>query len=258
MQLLKALALKYLPNAVLRPLKRYHYARTVAAAKLADELEFAVIGRIVRPGDCVVDVGAHVGIYTKLLSQLVGNAGLVVAFEPLPSTYEILANNIAQLGLSNVRAFNLAVSDSCGSAQMRVTRYLQNADGSYFARIVSGHASPRAGIVQVETTTLDRALKDIARPVRFVKIDVEGHELMCIRGGLRVVDDSKPALLIEVLSDPDIAGSSAHTLFELLRGLEYKPFWYDGDVLRTRREGDRSVNYFFLRSEHLGALETLL
>lgn len=258
MQHLKALALKYLPNTLLRPLKRYHYARVVRSATLADEPEFEVMRHLVRPGDFVVDVGAHVGIYTKMLSQLVGDTGLVAAFEPLPSTYAILVNNVARLGLANVRALNFAVSDRCGTESMEVARYTQNADGSYFARIVSGTHPSGVSVVHVATTTLDLAFKDEARPVRFVKIDVEGHELPCIRGAASTLTEFKPALLVEVLTNPDSEDSPAQTLFDLLRTHHYNAYWLDGRTLRIRRDGDQSVNYFFLRKEHLEGLGTLL
>lgn len=257
MQHLKAFALKYLPNALLRPLKRFHYTRVVAAATLADEPEFEVIGRLVGPGDLVVDVGAHVGIYTKILSQLVGDTGQVIAFEPLPSTYAILANNVARLRLKNVHTFNLAISDRCGTASMEVARYTQNADGSYFAKIVTDTNASGLKTVQVNTTTLDLALSDVSCPARFVKIDVEGHELQCIRGAERVVSQFHPALFVEVLSDPDSQGSPAHTLFEILRARQYKAYSFEDGILQSRPQGDRNVNYFFLRDEHLERLKGL-
>lgn len=258
MQYIKALVLKYLPTALLRPLKRFHYARVVAAAKLEDEPEFAVIRHLVSHGDFVVDVGAHVGVYTKILSELVGDTGQVLAFEPIPSTFAILAHNVSSLGLENVKAVNSAISDCCGTVSMEVARYTQNADGSYFAKIVTDTDASRLKTVQVNTTTLDLALKGAACPVRFVKIDVEGHELQCIRGAERVLSEFKPALFVEVLSDADSHGSPAHALFELLRVRQYKAYCFEDGILRSRPQGDRNVNYFFLRDEHLERLKGLL
>ena len=56
------------------------------------ELETAnLLRRLVRPGMIALDVGAHVGYYTRLLARLTGAGGRVIAFEPHPRTQQVLA-----------------------------------------------------------------------------------------------------------------------------------------------------------------------
>jgi len=71
-----------------------------------------------------------------------------------------------------------------------------------------------------------------------------------------VLEENRPALLIEVSRDPDDPESSGHAIVRLLAELGYEPFLLREGTLRRRRSGDRSVNYFFLTGEHRAALRT--
>lgn len=73
---------------------------------------------MVSNGDAVVDTGASIGVYTKLLSELVGTGGRVWSFEPLAETFDFLSNNVRALGLQNVGVVNCAVSDQDGTENM--------------------------------------------------------------------------------------------------------------------------------------------
>lgn len=57
------------------------------------------IARHVAPGMRCLDVGACYGYYTVLMADLVGRAGSVTAYEPVPETYELLAGNLSLNGL---------------------------------------------------------------------------------------------------------------------------------------------------------------
>lgn len=65
---------------------------------------------VLRRGDVAVDIGANVGYYTRIASQLVGSDGAVLAFEPMPAAFRVLQLNCADL--SNTRLFPVALSDS--------------------------------------------------------------------------------------------------------------------------------------------------
>jgi hypothetical protein len=105
----------------------------------------------------------------------------------------------------------------------------------------------------VRSTTLDDVVADHGH-ISFVKCDVEGHELKCLLGADRLIANSHPAWLIEVWGDPDAAGSTAASVFALLKGRGYGSWFFDGNRLHERRAGDRSTNYFFLTESHLAVL----
>ena len=78
-----------------------------------------IIRRHVRPGDRVADVGANQGVFTLLLADAVGPTGSVDAFEPDPTLFAALSNNVRQNGIANVRLHACALSDAPGFAMLQ-------------------------------------------------------------------------------------------------------------------------------------------
>ena len=72
------------------------------------------IRRVVKPGMIAMDIGAHSGYYTLLLSKLVGEKGRVTAYEPLPANFQFLTENISLNRCSNVHAERAAVTERSG------------------------------------------------------------------------------------------------------------------------------------------------
>jgi FkbM family methyltransferase len=116
----------------------------------------------IRPDDVVYDVGAWIGPYSLLASQLVGPTGRVVSFEPDPEARKQLEGNVALNAAGNVRVFPIALSDHNGTARL--------GGGDSEARVGT------AGEVEVQTMTLpDFIAKE--GPPDVVKVDIEGGEL---------------------------------------------------------------------------------
>ena len=220
--------------------------------------------RLVRPGDCAVDIGANIGVYTKVLSQVVGAQGLVISVEPIPDTFEILSYCVNKLGLSNVRAINSAVSEKAGTMSMSVPRYAGAGHYNYYqARLVVGDAGHSTGSEEKEyhnisVRTLDEVLRDSLHPVTFVKCDVEGHELAVLLGSRTVLERWSPAWLVEVAGNPQAEGSSAATLFDLMRKAGYESWIFSDGRLRRSVPGEKWLNYFFLKENHLSLAAPLL
>lgn len=92
-KLLKRLAAK-LPLPIQQELKRFYFAWQIRRGRFyTDEKEFSLLNAFIAHGDWVLDIGANIGHYTRRLSDLVGPAGRVIAFEPIPQTFEVLAAN---------------------------------------------------------------------------------------------------------------------------------------------------------------------
>jgi FkbM family methyltransferase len=71
--------------------------------------------KVLRKGSVIYDIGANVGFFTLLASELVGGEGEVHAFEPVPADSESLARNIEQDNVQNVILNEIAVSSKLGS-----------------------------------------------------------------------------------------------------------------------------------------------
>ena len=88
-----------------------------------------------KPGDTVLDIGANIGHYTARLSNLVGANGRVIAFEPIPETFELLACNVARLAIQNVTLINAAACDSTTEVGMAVPGFESGLSNYYMAHI---------------------------------------------------------------------------------------------------------------------------
>jgi len=112
-----------------------YYGRMLDAVREEAQVDLSLLKRVVRRGDCVVDAGASIGLYTKFLSALVGPEGLVYSVEPVPETYDVLVSNVRRLGLSNVRPLNYALSDTDGTLEMELPRWSYGGENFYEARV---------------------------------------------------------------------------------------------------------------------------
>jgi len=244
--------LRYLPNAVLQPLKRARYLATVRSF-WSPEAEIMVA--LIENGDYVLDIGAYVGWYTRVLSRAVGPSGLVHSFEPIPDTFRLLSFCVRRLRLHNVVLVNCAASGVNGRAVMTVPRYPTGGENFHRASLLAepGGAAPLRRFT-VELRTLDSMLPAPPHPITFIKCDVEGHEAEVLEGATHTIERDRPALCVEVTGDPDETGSASHGIVSSLGRLGYKVYRLDGGRLTRRRPGDHSVNYFFLTDAHCDRL----
>ncbi|HLX61277.1 MAG TPA: FkbM family methyltransferase [Planctomycetota bacterium] len=152
-------------------------------------------------GDTVFDVGANRGIHTVLLSHLAGAKGSVHAFEPVPATFALLSARVAaQKRFDNVRLNNFALSDRDGTVTIHMPG---NDDGqASMARHGAGSWAAAASVTSFDckTVTLDAYVASIALEPDFIKCDVEGAELLVLRGGQGTLA-RQPVLFLEVCAE---------------------------------------------------------
>jgi len=254
---IKPLALRLIPESTLFYLKARRYIYRVGRFSEQDEPDLAVVRHLVRHGDTVVDIGANVGWYTRYLSVQVGKTGHVVSLEPIPTTFSLLSACVKHYSLSNVDLLNVAVSNTNASVVMYVPDYPSGGKNYYMAHMIEDGEAAK-GLVQqpVESKSLDSLLGERRRDVRFIKCDVEGHELRVIQGAGKTIQDSQAAWMIEIdrRSDPDCEGSKTWRIFKTFEDNEYSVWWFDGTFLKKRKRGDKALNYFLLLPQHLSQL----
>ena len=191
MSTLKRLAAR-LPHRWQAELKRIHFGRQIAQDRFnTSEAEFGLLPQLLKISDWVIDVGANVGQYTKRFSDLVGPKGRVLAFEPVPATFALLAANVERFAHGNVSLFNAAVSDQLQVLGMAIPRFPTGLQNYYEAHLTTG---AEAG-VSVLTLSLDALA--ITQQVALIKIDAEGHEAHVLAGMRQLIDRSRPVLIIE-------------------------------------------------------------
>ena len=138
-----------------------------------------VVRKLVSEGDVVVDIGANFGWYTTLFGNLVGDRGKVYAFEPVPKIFEHLSENIA---LNNVAhrcvASRLALGDERKTVQLNVFPDLPASHSSISNLGRQGYVSFPAQMILLDAFLEDNNVERI----NFLKCDVEGAELLALRG----------------------------------------------------------------------------
>ena len=216
---------------------RSHGSTSLYMKRLEYEPYLEFVSRIIRPGDCCVDVGANFGVYSLVMAS---RGAAVVAFEPGVAALESLRSNIALNPLANVTVMPTAVSDSDGSAELHHVGGLTT---------FSLGGTPETRSETVSLTTLDHALG--TRRTDFIKIDVEGHEPMVLRGGRGVLGRDKPVVLFEnSITALSRNGADSAESQQILEGLGYALYSYEGAKLRRVHELG-NANYFAVHQESL-------
>jgi len=157
----------------------------------------AQLQRLLKPNMTFLDVGAHVGYYSRMASKIVGANGRVVAFEPNPSNHAMLKRNVG--AMDNVTLLQVALTEEEGTAEL-YDYLMMSASGSLhydetlrdvqlsttsrdvdFAPRLDGTFEPRK--YTVRTAPIDALMRDLGiEQVDVVKMDIEGAEMGALRG----------------------------------------------------------------------------
>lgn len=158
--------------------------------------ETAFVRRLLRPGDVVLDIGANIGYFTIVMAATVGPTGHVYAFEPMPRNIEFVRRSCQESGfLDRVTLLPSAVGREPGRLGLTFARQSLNSGGAYLVP-KDTQATATHEVLDVDVTTLDAL--DLRRPVRFIKIDIEGAEPQALAGGARLLHEDKPVILSEL------------------------------------------------------------
>jgi len=169
------------------------YISPAIATGTYEPAETAFIRRHVRPGMAVVDIGANLGWFTFHLAHITGPTGRVDAFEPRADLFDLLTRSVAESKLANVRLHNCALAAANSTGQMIWSSRDVNPGGTFLAEADFADAGARSHSITVRT--LDAC---IAHRVDFIKIDVEGAELLVFHGAERILSEDRPVILAEI------------------------------------------------------------
>jgi FkbM family methyltransferase len=134
-----------------------------------------------------VDVGANVGKYSIWMSQFVEK---VVAIEPDKQNIAYLKKNISLNGADNIEI----IEKACYSEETELDFYIDPKDVSTHSLLTR---KKNARKTRVKTGTLDSLnLKNVL----LVKIDVEGAELEVIKGAKKLLQEQRPKIILEILT----------------------------------------------------------
>jgi FkbM family methyltransferase len=224
----KLAPVEFKPEIVVRDGKRWFISDLANVAEYHlyygfqyDTEAVSLVREVLRPGDVAVDVGANVGIFAATFADLVGLSGGVVALEPSPIHFGTLSRNMRLQDRQNVVIVNIAAAASDGSSIHYTTRSSGSLVSSY------EHVGMEClAVTEVRTRPLDEIMTNAGRlsgrPVRLVKIDVDGNEIDVLRGARETLARSRPYILLEVSERAQtLAGASAMQLLEYVASCGY-------------------------------------
>jgi FkbM family methyltransferase len=184
--------------------------------------EIALARRVLKPGDVALDVGAHIGFFTMHMADRVGASGRVYAFEPFGPNADLLERSIAENRFGDRVAFRrAAVGAATGAATLTFPVETLNSGGAYLLRTgtvpLAGNRTREVPLVAIDAL-------DLRRPVRFVKMDVEGAEPLVVRGAARVLREDRPTILSELhpIQLDRASGTTADAFLAEMRALGYR------------------------------------
>ena len=168
---------------------------------------------LLRPGGTAVDVGTNHGVTAVLFSKWLGPTGQVIAIDGRAQNVETARENAQLNDAANMRCIHTAVGSSSGTVE-----FVDQPNGGVLSR-----TGPFRKTVIVPLRTLDELLE--GRPVSFLKIDVEGHEIEVLKGAqetLKSVPNLDVEIHCETFADP---AAAVREIVDRIGSAQYKLHW---------------------------------
>lgn len=222
---------------------------------LAEESETLVIyNKLVKSSDVIFDIGAYNGLYSILAATINPDAN-IYAFEPTPSTFNILKRNVLVNNLENIDISNMALSNIQGRAQFYLP---MDSTLPSDASLLKGFR-PDSKVVDVRVETIDDFVQknDIGK-IDLIKLDVEAVEPLVLQGGLMQIEIHRPIIICEVLYNR--TEKELENFFSKL-SYAYYLITNKGLVVSENIIGDKTYefrNWIFVPQEKIYMIQTLI
>jgi FkbM family methyltransferase len=179
-----------------------------------------------KQGDVLVDAGAYNGHVSILLSKLVGATGRVISFEPDPSNRVLCSENMKLNNINNIILIDKGL--------WTVDTVLEfNSNNSVASSVF--YQAENATKIQIAVTSLDIFIqRQRLSACDYIKMNIEGSEIMALKGATETLKKYKPALTIT--TDHVVEGEqTTESVEQILKELNYKTW--------TETEGTAKITY---------------
>lgn len=183
-----------------------------------------------------VDVGANIGSHVINAGRLVGEHGMVFAFEADPDTCALLERNILLNELNNVMVQNECVLDVDGY----VTFYLS--EDTAKSSLLQNRTADEKRTISIHRDTLDNLLPELSK-IDLLKIDVEGADFMVLRGASKIFDEKPPAIVAVEIHDVDSYNKNSLEVLQFLQARHYNIYSFVNNRLLKLVPEDRGNVY---------------
>jgi FkbM family methyltransferase len=191
-----------------------------------DAFEIDLLRKHIREGDTVVDIGANIGFYAKILSEIVGSTGKVHCFEPDKINFQHLEKSCK--ALENVVLNNKAVGPRSEKIKIYTSKKLNVDHRTYKPEEYDQE-------LEIEAMSLDEYFAALGQTkVDFIKMDIQGFEMQAVKGMEQTLARNSKVKIISEFWPYGLrkAGSSVVEYFEFLRERGFDCFLLEGNALR--------------------------
>lgn len=172
------------------------------------------IRETLRPGDCFVDVGANIGYLSLVAAAIVKSEGLVLSFEPVLSTFDLLEKNKKLNSFEQIQTHQFALGNTTESLTIYPEK--ENRGGASITNKRSDEGE------EIQVKRLDDM--EIQKPIKMLKVDVEGFEWTVLKGAEKIIRKDKPIIIVEYSRDRNNEGNSSDMLKWLQSEFNYKAY----------------------------------
>lgn len=162
----------------------------------------------IKNGDVIFDVGCYVGLSALYFSKLVGENGKIICFEPNKYNLLRIKNNFSlnPILTGSIELYNIGLSDQNEFTKMLISDDIESGHASASQLVKGGNIAIsqsellKMGFFEeiVQMKTLDTFVKENGLVPDVIKIDIEGAEILFLKGAMKTLIDHKPILFIEL------------------------------------------------------------
>lgn len=218
--------------------------------------------KIIHQDDTIFDIGSNKGFYSYHYSKIAKN-GFIYSFEPIISTYKLQLRLLRYFKVKNCKASNIALSNIDGEIEFIMPKsenYNSDTSATISTEGTLAHFKEK-DIVKVQCEKINTfLLKEDIKKVDFVKIDVEGSELLVFEGADKLLS-MHPIVFTEFLERHFVKfGYNCEDLVTLFKKYTYKVYFYsikyDGLILDEHYTEESRSNCYFIPESRVNELIT--
>jgi len=186
------------------------------------------LSELIPEGSVVLDIGAHVGMFSLLFGSCVGDTGKVISFEPNPTVFNVLKQHIEN-NQFNIEAHNLACT-------LENKKYIFNysdpniyntgMNGGYFDPLIHGDRIKQFHSYELEVNGvnildfLNKNYPDLIDKINFIKIDTEGFDKEVLKTLAPIIKKNNPILMVEAFKA--LTSDEIKDFYSVLKSFDYE------------------------------------
>ncbi len=231
--------------------------RDIYVKGMFEKAECMFVTNFLKEGMTFFDIGANLGQYTLLGAKRVGSNGRVHSFEPSSRMFSELNFNVSLNGFSNSCILNnVAVSEKEGIGKLSKYEAGGEVYGSLGNQNWAESSKPLVGHEEVKTTTLNVYIKEHnISHVDLIKIDIEGAELLALRGANQLLNrPDAPTIVLEMADiTTDGFGYKAIEIWDYLESFGYRMYCFNN---KGNISGQTERPLYFVKAQNLVAIKS--